>query len=185
MNQDIIIGLGANLPGLGGQTPLETCQQALMLLRENDVAPVAVSPVYESEPFPPSDQPWYINAVTLVKTDFYPKDLLGVLLKVEEKLGRRRGEKNDPRIIDLDLIDYAGAVLPGMAAWLHHAETDAENTFFLPHIRAHQRIFVLKPLVDLCPDWHHPVLGRSAGELLDEMSSEGKIRQAKGHLEIS
>lgn len=184
MVKNIIIGLGANLPGLKGETPLKNCQLALNRLAKARVMTTAVSPVYESEPFPPSDQPWYLNAVAIVETALMPKDLMATLLEVEEGLGRQRSGKNDPRIIDLDLIDYAGAVLPGPAAWLGAtADPDGEG-FFLPHLRAHGRIFVLKPLLDLTPDWHHPVLGKSALELLEGLELTGKIRLAKGTLQI-
>lgn len=184
MAGQIIIGLGTNLPGLKGETPLKNCQLALGRLAEAGVITKAVSPVYESEPQPPSDQPWYINAVALVETKLMPKDLMAALLRVEVGLGRRRSGKNDPRLIDLDLIDYAGAVLPGPAAWLGATTDPDPEGFFLPHLRAHARIFVLKPLLDLAPDWHHPVLGKSALELLEGLEMTGKIRLAPGALQI-
>ncbi|MEE8295016.1 MAG: 2-amino-4-hydroxy-6-hydroxymethyldihydropteridine diphosphokinase [Sphingomonadales bacterium] len=184
MAGQIIIGLGANLPGQNGETPLETCQLALGRLAKAGVMTTAVSPVYESEPYPPSDQPWFLNAVALIETKLLPKDLLAALLEVEEGLGRQRAEKNDPRIIDLDLIDYLGAVLPGPAAWLG-ATTDPDPTgIFLPHLRAHERVFVLKPLLDLVPVWQHPVIGKSAAELLEGLEMTGKIRPIKGELQI-
>ena len=54
----------------------------------------------------------------------------------------------------------------------------------MPHLRAHTRIFVLKPLLELVPDWVHPVIGKSALELLEGLEIEGKIRLAKGALKI-
>jgi len=184
MSGQIIIGLGANLPGKNGETPLETCQLALGRLVKAGIMTTAVSPVYESEPLPPSDQPWFLNAVALIETKLLPKDLLAALLEVEEGLGRQRAEKNDPRIIDLDLIDYAGVVLPGPAAWLA-ATTDPDPIgLFLPHLRAHSRNFVLKPLLEIVPDWHHPVIGKSGLELLEGLEMTGKIRPSGGALQI-
>lgn len=180
----IIIGLGANLPGLKGETPLKNCQLALGRLAGAGVITKAVSPVYESEPHPPSDQPWYLNAVALVETKLIPRDLMAALLRVEVGLGRRRSGKNDPRFIDLDLIDYAGAVLPGPGAWSRATTDPGPQGFFLPHLRAHSRIFVLKPLLDLAPDWVHPVLGKSALELLEGLEMTGKIRPSEGTLQI-
>lgn len=184
MAGNIIIGLGANLSGAKGETPLETCQMALNNLVDVGVITTAISPVYESQPFPPSDQPWFLNAAALVETSLMPKDLMGALLGVEEGLGRKRAEKNDPRIIDLDLIDYLGAVLPGPAVWLGATTDPDPEGFFLPHLRAHERIFVLKPLLDLVPDWQHPVIGKSAAEFLEGLEMTGKIRPGEGTLQL-
>lgn len=176
MSGGIFIGLGANLEGPGGESPFETCQQALTALKAAGIAIKAVSRAYESEPYPPSDQPWYVNAVAEVETDLDPQALLAKLLVVEEGLGRQRSVKNAPRTIDLDLIAFQDLVFPDPAAWEAASKLENPTGFFVPHLRAHQRVFVLKPLADLAPEWRHPVFGENVEGMLKKLPSPGAIR---------
>lgn len=160
----IIIGLGSNLPGRDAAPPVETLKLALARLSDGGVEVIAVSPFYKSEPVPKSDQPWFVNAVAQIETELGPEDLLTRLHEVEEAFGRARRTRNEARILDLDLLDYRGQVTPNPGTGP-----------VLPHPRMQQRRFVLKPLVDLAPEWRHPVLDKSAKELLDEVSEECRI----------
>jgi len=160
----IVIGLGSNLPGRDGAPPAETLKLALARLSDCGVEVIAVSPFYKSEPVPKSDQPWFVNAVAQIETELGPEDLLTRLHEVEEVFGRARRIRNEARILDLDLLDYQGQVTPNPRAGP-----------VLPHPRMQQRRFVLKPLADLAPEWRHPVLGKSAKELLDEVPEEYQI----------
>ncbi len=81
--------------------------------------------------------------------------MLKELHAVEAEFGRVRGERNAARLIDLDLLDHRGEIAfeaPGRAT--------------LPHPRLAERAFVLRPLADLAPDWHHPVTGKAVQALL-------------------
>ena len=77
-------------------------------------------------------------------------------------LGRVRGERWGARVLDLDLLDY------------YHQVTPPHSLLQLPHPRLHLRRFVLQPLVDLAPDWRHPVLGQTAQRLLDAIPVESQ-----------
>jgi 2-amino-4-hydroxy-6-hydroxymethyldihydropteridine diphosphokinase len=114
---------------------------------------VARSRFYESEPVPRSDQPWFVNAVVRVETALMPDDLLSRLHAIEHGFGRVRRERNEARTLDLDLLDYDGSICD-------------DEQLVLPHPRLHERAFVLKPLLELAPDWHHPLFDRSAADLL-------------------
>ncbi len=158
----IVVAVGANLAAAGFSSPLETCRAAVERLgREPEIAVSAVSRWYESEPVPPSGQPWYVNGAVLVATTLDPAALLDRLHGIEASFGRLRRVRNEARPLDLDLIDYHGECRAG------------DGGIVLPHQRAHQRAFVLLPLADLAPEWRHPVDGRSVGELLAALPCGG------------
>jgi 2-amino-4-hydroxy-6-hydroxymethyldihydropteridine diphosphokinase len=100
-----------------------------------------------------------VNAVARLKTNLSPAELLHLLHQVEAKFGRVRGEKNAPRTLDLDLIDYDGRIEEG--------EVD------LPHPRVATRAFVLMPLREVAPNWRHPVSGRAVSDLIAALPPAG------------
>ena len=149
----ILIGIGSNLAARGYRSPQDTAAAAVLQMPMIGVAVVRLSRWYRSEPVPPSDQPWYVNAVAAVVTELDPAALLAAMIALEARFGRRRGLPNAARTLDLDLLDYNAA----------QCETPA---LVLPHPRLHERRFVLAPLVEVAPHWRHPQLGLSAQELL-------------------
>jgi 2-amino-4-hydroxy-6-hydroxymethyldihydropteridine diphosphokinase len=147
----ILIGIGGNLPGPFGP-PQTGLPHALKLLEEQAVKVALCSPWYGARAVPVSEQPDFINAVACLETDLSPQALLALLHQVERLFGRVRGVVNAARTLDLDLLAYGDIC----------QESDPE----LPHPRMHLRAFVLSPLCDIAPDWRHPVLKRTARELL-------------------
>ncbi|HYL32070.1 MAG TPA: 2-amino-4-hydroxy-6-hydroxymethyldihydropteridine diphosphokinase [Stellaceae bacterium] len=139
----IFIALGANLPSNIGP-PRATLEAALRSLAQEGGEIVAQSRFYKSSPVPKSDQPDYLNAVVAIKSDLDPTALLSVLSAIETRFGRQRGERNAARSLDLDLIAYD--------------ELIRDVAPVLPHPRMHERAFVLLPLADIAPNWHHPRL---------------------------
>lgn len=150
-----LISLGANIPSHAG-TPAQTLRAALKALAGRGVQITAVSPFYEYEAWPDPAEPSFINAVAALKTRLQPVALMALLHEVETAFGRTRSRPNAPRTLDLDLIDYAGQVLPGLVG---------EGALTLPHPRAGQRRFVLEPLRDVAPHWRHPVSGKEIKDL--------------------
>ena len=142
------LGLGGNL----GDRMSQLAEAVARLEREPGIFLRAVSRVYESEPVGPP-QPRYLNAVAAVGTLLSPRALLRRLLAVEEQLGRFHRERWGPREIDLDLLFFSDRVVdePGLR---------------LPHPLLHERAFVLAPLCELGPRTVHPLLDRTAAELL-------------------
>lgn len=149
----ILIGIGSNLaaPGLG--SPRATTAAALAALPGIGATVLDQSSWYESEPVPVSDQPWFVNGVAAVATRLEPHSLLAALLGLEARFGRTRAARNAARTLDLDLLDY-------------DSRRYSDEWLILPHPRLHERRFVLEPLCEMMPHWRHPVLGRSAAELL-------------------
>ncbi len=132
----IAIGLGANL----GDPEAQLREARGLLARHPDLHELAFSSLYASAPVdaPP---PWYVNAVQVLDTQLAPHAVLALLNAVEAGLGRDRssGERNAPRLIDLDLLLYGDQTL-----------NSARLT--VPHPRMHERAFVLRPLAEVWPD---------------------------------
>ncbi|HET7773197.1 MAG TPA: 2-amino-4-hydroxy-6-hydroxymethyldihydropteridine diphosphokinase [Burkholderiaceae bacterium] len=134
----IAIGLGANL----GDPEAQLREARGLLARHPDLHELAFSSLYASAPVdaPP---PWYVNAVQVLETRLAPHAVLALLNEVEQGLGRDRsrngGERNAPRLIDLDLLLYGDQRI------------DTPH-LTVPHPRMHERAFVLRPLAEVWPD---------------------------------
>ena len=165
MGSQLFIGLGANLTPDGYASPREGCIAAVSALADEGVHLSAMSNWYESAPVPISDQPWYLNAVAEAATELDAASALVALHRIERRFGRVRTELNAARVLDLDLLDFAGTV------------SDASD-LVLPHPRLHERAFVLLPLCELCPDWVHPLSGIRIQDLISTIPADQKIRLA-------
>ena len=161
-----LVALGANL----GERA-RTFEGALAAL-SREVGPLlARSRWIETEPLlppgaDPTRHPPYLNGVVLLETDLAPEAVLARLLSIERRFGRdrtREGGRWMPRTLDLDLLAMEDLVRPFPDP-------------VLPHPRLHERRFVLEPLVEVWPDWRHPLLGRTARELLAELEARERAR---------
>jgi len=128
-----VVALGANIGN-----PREQMDLAVAILREATEV-IAVSSYFVTKPVGGPEQPDYLNAVCILKSDLPATDLLAVLQGIEKSLGRERTVQWGPRTIDLDLIQY-GSLL------------SAADELELPHPRAHERRFVLEPWFEIEPD---------------------------------
>jgi len=163
----ILIGLGANLESAQFGSPLEAMLVALERLAEAGLRIKDQSPWYRSAPIPASRQPWFVNGVARVDTALAPSALLALLHRVEAQMGRRRAGRWAARIMDLDLLSYNDYIVFGTQ----------EKQIVLPHPRMTERAFVLAPLLDLVPDWRHPVTGDSAARLLSLLLPDQEIEK--------
>ncbi len=91
-----------------------------------------------------------------------PVDLLALLHHIEDQFGRRRSYPNAPRTLDLDLLACDQRVIQ-------------LSELTLPHPRLAERAFVLVPLVEIAPDWRHPVIGKTATQLLQALPGGDQI----------
>ena len=116
----------------------------------------ALSSIYETEPVELTRQEWFLNCVLALETELLPRQLLKRILDIEHTLGRKRRLPKGPRTLDIDILLFGRAVvvLPGLK---------------IPHPALDQRRFVLAPLAEIAPEARHPVLKRTARELLDTL----------------
>ena len=156
----ILIALGSNLVSEAYGSPQNICEAALDALRTRGISVVARSRWFRTAPVPVSDQPWFVNGVVSVATTLDPAELLARLHEVEDEFGRTRRVRNEARVLDLDLIAFDGLVLDGPEPPL------------LPHPRMHERAFVLLPLADVAPAWHHPRSGAALADLIAALPAD-------------
>jgi 2-amino-4-hydroxy-6-hydroxymethyldihydropteridine diphosphokinase len=138
-----------------------------------NIAVLAASPLYETAAVGTARQPPYVNAVALLDTSLSPDALLRVLKEIERRSGRRGGRPWGTRSLDIDIVDYRGLVRHWHGGHPDFARA-GPRPLVLPHPLAHQRPFVLKPLLDIAPGWRHPALGQSARELWHKVSNRGQ-----------
>lgn len=142
----VILGLGSNValvaePGEETEAKIAQINLAVgQLCSLPDTQIIDMAPFYESEPAYFEDQDAFVNTVVLLRSGLPPKELLGYLHGIENSLGRVRERENGPRTLDIDIVDYQ-----------MYVASDDELT--LPHPRAAERDFVVRPLLDILPGW--------------------------------
>ena len=161
----IIIGLGANIKAQNFNSLRETCGAAMAEMEHRGLKIKSYSSWYQSPPWPPSDQPWYVNGVCEVTTKLNSKDLLEQIFVIERQFGRERSVKNAARTLDLDILAYNRMV------------TGSESDPILPHPRLFERSFVLYPIRDIAPDWHHPGTGVLVSQMIADLPQPIEIRK--------
>ena len=151
---DAYIGIGSNMGDRAGHlaralVAMTTLDDTRLLLR---------SPVYETDPVGPIDQPKFLNAAACLATTLQPVELLGHLRDIERAAGRSRDQRWGPRSLDLDLLLWGN-------------QTIDSDELTVPHPHMHERWFVLKPLSDIAPEAVHPVLKKTVLELLEQLET--------------
>ena len=150
-----VIALGSNLA-----EPARQVRAALSALEAHPQIQIEkTSSLYLTAPVGYDDQPDFVNAVCSVRTSLDGVSLLAVLNRIEADFGRERTFRNAPRTLDLDIIDFDGI--------------SSDNPHLtLPHPRAHERSFVMKPLAEILPDFVLGGHGRAA-DLAAALGEEG------------
>jgi GTP cyclohydrolase IA len=147
MTNDVYLSLGANVE------PEANLKRALELLAELTRL-VAVSSAWQTKPLGMPDQPDFLNAAAVVKTDMGPARLKReVLGRIERRLGRvREGNKSGPRPIDIDIMFFNREIL-------------RIGSRPIPHPEVLERAFVAVPLAEVAPDYRHPETGQTLREI--------------------
>ena len=160
----ILLGLGSNLSSSFGNK-FENLNYAISYLKNYGINVVNKSHFYETPSYPNINDPKFINMVISIRSSLPPKDLMSVLLFIEEKLERKRYKKNDPRTCDMDIIDFNNKILN-----FKYKDIDLE----IPHKNLEFRNFVLFPLQEICPKWKHPKSKEFVATLIQNLTLEDR-----------
>lgn len=150
----IYIGLGSNL----GDSFLYMKNAVVLLAQHPAITVFATSPVYQSKPYGPQDQPDYLNAVIEIEANLSADDLLDFLWKIEQHHDRQRtGSRWTARTLDLDILLYGDNVIK-------------TERLIVPHIEMRKRSFVIYPLHDIAGNLKLPDDGFQPTQLTDCMA---------------
>ena len=136
-------------------------QQATALLNLTDnISIIRTSAFYETEPWNMTTSTWFVNAVIEIKTSLSPEALLDECHRIERQLGRTPKETAGyaDRTIDIDILFYGKEIIN-------------EEHLIIPHKYLHLRAFTLVPLLELIPDFEHPVLHKTVSELHNDLEN--------------
>jgi len=147
----VYVAVGANL----GDRERAFASLILSIESESELLLLAASPVFETDPVGPAGQGAYLNAALRLRSWLSPIELLETLQRIERVLGRdrsARAERWGPRTIDLDILFYGERCIE-------------MPELVVPHPRAHERSFVMRPMAELDPQLIHPRLGVTIAEI--------------------
>jgi 2-amino-4-hydroxy-6-hydroxymethyldihydropteridine diphosphokinase len=155
---EVYLCLGGNLGDREGNL-----SAAKKLLIQAGCKIIRESSIYETSPWGNETHLPYLNQVIVLETSYSPNELMQLLLEIEQKLGRVRGNTQwEDRLIDIDILSY-------------NLEIIENKELTIPHPRLHLRKFVLVPLCEISPELIHPVLQKTIRQLLTICPDQGEI----------
>ena len=138
--------------------------RAIQMIEESIGPVLGSSAMYETDAWGNTDQEDFINIALEVEHYMTPNQLLKTVNKIEDQIGRVRLAKWGPRLIDIDIIFIEDIVV------------DTER-LTIPHKLMHKRNFVLYPMVEIAPEFIHPVINERLSTILEDCEDETKVRR--------
>ena len=157
----IHINIGSNLKSNHG-SKFANISIAINLLIDFKLKIKKISNFYETPSYPNQKLPKFANIGLYADYSFDQIRLLKEISIIEKKIGRVKSKKNDPRVCDIDIIDFNGVV-------------NSNKLLKLPHPRSHNRNFVLYPIKQIDPNWIHPVYKKNVNFLIKKLSYKSRI----------
>ncbi len=163
MDSKIFIGVGSNTGN-----SYKNCMLAIkQISSDTRVSLRSISSFYSTSPVSDIIQDDFINCAVEIDWRGTPLELLHFLNDIESSMGRVRGEKNGPRVIDLDILLYGDSVIE-------------EETLAIPHRELHRRKFAIMPCVEIDPGLVHPSLNKSLGSFLHGIGNDQRVLKLEG-----
>ena len=157
----IHLNIGSNLNSIHG-SKFDNISIAIQLLIEAKLKIEKISNFYETPSYPNQKLPKFLNIGVLVNKNLNILKLHKDINLIQKKMGRIKSKRNDPRVIDIDIIDYNGQI------------KDSKD-LILPHPRSHLRNFVLYPILEIDPKWLHPIYRKNAQFFINKLSQKSRI----------
>ncbi len=157
----IHLNIGSNLNSKYGSR-FENIAIAINLLIESKIKVKKISNFYETPSYPNEFFPKFLNVGLVVNYKADCLNLFKIIKFIEKKLGRIHTKKNDPRVIDIDIIDF-------------NSDIKKTGELILPHPKCHLRNFVLFPILQIDPNWIHPILKKNVQYLINNLSQKSRI----------
>ena len=157
----IHINIGSNLDSKYG-SKFKNISIAINLLIESKLKIKKISNFYETPSYPNKKLPKFANIGLLAKYENSYTKLIKEISLIEKKIGRTKSKKNDPRVCDIDIIDFNGLI-------------KKDKLLNLPHPRSHTRNFVLYPIKEIDPNWTHPIFKKNVDFLISKLSQKSRI----------
>ena len=157
----IHLNIGSNLNSKHGSR-FDNISLATNLLINSKIKIKKISNFYETPSYPNQNFPKFLNVGIIIDYHKNYLDLLNEIKKIEKKLGRIKTIKNGPRIIDIDIVDF-------------NSRIKKTAKLILPHPKCHLRNFVLYPILQIDPNWFHPIFKKNAQFLINKLSQKSRI----------
>ena len=158
--ETIYLGIGGNL---GNR--LENINSAINHITKDIVRPDKISSIYLSEPWGFEHAKYFTNAVIALKTDMLAKDILQIVLNIENKMKRIRTSSGyQGRTMDIDILYYGNKVIK-------------TQNLEIPHPKIEDRLFVLLPIKEISPNFCSPISGKHINNLIIECKDKSKIKK--------
>jgi 2-amino-4-hydroxy-6-hydroxymethyldihydropteridine diphosphokinase len=157
----IHLNIGSNLESKFGDR-FENISTAINLLSKSKVLINKISDFYKTPSYPDKKLPYFINIGLTASYRNNETQLLKIIKQIENKIGRNKSKKNDPRVCDIDIIDFNSAVIK-------------KGNLHIPHDKSHLRNFVLYPILQLDPEWVHPIFKKKVKLLINKLDHKSRI----------
>ena len=167
------IGLGSNLNSRYGNQ-YQTLKKSIICIKRNNIQVLKTSKIYITQPVGMKGNNWFLNAAIIISTQLKRYNLLRSFKKIENEMGRNAYKPNTSRPCDLDIL------MTNQNTIFDNQEN--KYNISIPHKKLHERMFVLRPLMDICPHWNHPLLNISIKKIISTSESIEKIRVYRNNL---
>jgi len=157
----IHLNIGSNLESKFGNK-FENISIAINLLIASNLKIKKISSFYQTPSYPNKKLPHFLNVGVSANYKKSEVDLLGKISLIEKKIGRIKSKKNDPRVCDIDIIDFNGLIID-------------KKDLQIPHKKCHLRNFVLFPILEIDSEWVHPINQKNVKFLINKLDQKSRI----------